>query len=116
MRNIITVLLLTLALLVAPSATVFAQDNGGNITVSSQYLTDSDGDNYGIVFSLSSSVDEVTCVYPYVTAQDNVNGGIGSPFQLEPNETYVRIGQFNRADSNRGWSVYVSAKWHAGSC
>lgn len=104
---------IVLALALISGAT--AQDEG-NVSVNSQYLTDSDGDNYGIVFSLSSSVDDTVCVMPYVTRQDNVNGGIGSPFELRPNESGVQIGQFNRADQSRGWSVYVSAKWHKGSC
>jgi hypothetical protein len=113
MKALFTTFVLALALL-ASAHTATANDDE-NVYVNGQYLS-SDGDNYGMTFSVSSSVPEPTCVFPYVTSSDNVVGGVGSPYQLGANEQNVHIGQFNRADSSRGWSVQVSARWHRGGC
>lgn len=114
MRNILTTFVIALALMFGPSATV-AQQDGGNITVTSQNLYDGD-DNYGVVFYLSSSVDGPVCVVPQVTVANNVNGGVGSVYELQANEHNVRIGQFNRADSSQGWNVEVVAHGTRGTC
>lgn len=113
MRNVITTLVLALALMFGPSATV-AQQDGGEITVTSQYLTQ-DGDTYGVVYGLSSTVAGTVCIVPEVTESVNVTGGIGSVYELQQGEN-VRIGQFNRADNSRAWSVNVVANGHRGSC
>jgi hypothetical protein len=118
MKNILAVVVvLALCLFLAPvipSQSVFADD--GNITISSTYQTDSDGHNYGIRYYVSSSVSGDSCVFPYVVQEQNVNGSVGSPFQLQPNEQNVFIGEFDQADSGQAWSVNVSAKWRAGEC
>jgi hypothetical protein len=113
MRNAITTLVLALALMFGPSATV-AQQDGGSITVTSQYLTQ-DGDTYGVIFGLSSSVDGPVCVVPEVTEATNVTGGVGSVYELQSGEN-IRIGQFNRADNSQAWSVNVVAHGHRGTC
>jgi hypothetical protein len=83
-----------------------------NITISSEYLTDSDGYNYGASYSLSSTVNSQTCSYPTVTEQKNVNGSVtAGPVILQPNETGFSIGQFIAADQSQPWAVNVTAKW-----
>ncbi len=98
------------------AAPVAAQEaDEGNVYVSKVELWD-ETDHFGVKYYLSSTVNAMTCVVPYVVEQTNVNGGIGAPYVLQPMEQDVLIGQFNRADDSQGWSVNVAAKWRRGDC
>ena len=104
--------LLIVALLVAlvtiPSVAAVEE----NIYVVSEYLTDSDGYNYGANYFLSSTVNAKVYVYPRVVAQENVYGSVtAGPVILEPNESRFSIGSFISADHSKAWSVEVAAKW-----
>jgi len=88
-----------------------------NVWVKGTYLTDSDGYQYGMSFTVNSNYSVEVCVFPYVKDSDNVNGAVTpGPIQLKPGETGFGIGQFNSADENKPWSVHVGAKFHTGSC
>ena len=119
MKKLITVFALALALVLIPTHNLNAQGNGGNISVIAQTLYDGNGHGYGVKFYLSSSVDEPTCVYPYLdqTNSYNVNGGLGgSAYPLGAGEQNVFIGQYNQADPDQAWQAIVQSKWQTGSC
>ena len=83
-----------------------------NISIHGEYLTDADGYDYGVNWYVSSTVNAQTCVYPKVTEQTNVNGGVTpGPVILQPNETDFSIGQFIAADQSQPWASNVSAQW-----
>ena len=87
-----------------------------NVTVTFEYLTDSDGYNYGADWFVSSTVNDTVCVVPKITSRNNVDGDVVSPFPLGRNESHFRIGSFRVRDSSKEWSVLVTAKWHRGNC
>ena len=115
MRKLFSIIAVLVMTSTVPSYNVAADDNG-NIYVHGSYLTDDSGYNYGAHYYISSSVDDVTCVVPYVFSSSNVNGNVSSPFQLQPNEENVSIGEFISADRSQPWSVEIRAKWHLGGC
>jgi hypothetical protein len=83
-----------------------------NVYVTSEYLTNSDGYDYGANYFLSSTVNDTVAVYPYVVSQENVIGSVTpGPVLLKPNESNFSIGQFISADRSKAWSVDVGAKW-----
>ncbi len=83
-----------------------------NVTVYGEYLTDSDGYNYGVDYFVDSGVNAQIYVAPYIIARENVTGSIISGVLLmEPNEKHVRIGSFISSDRSKAWSVTVGAKW-----
>lgn len=88
-----------------------AAGDSGNVSINHTNLGD-----YGVNFTVSSTVGRTTCVFPRVTSRDNVTGSLVEMMQLAPNEQGVNIGQFIRSDSNRAWSVEVAAKWRTGLC
>src|SRR5690348_14874618 len=89
----------------------------GNVSVDGVYLTDSDGYNYGVNWYVSSSVNNVVCVVPYVIVAENVNGQVTEgPVLLQPNEKNVNIGQYISADQSKPWQSNVGAKWKEGDC
>lgn len=97
-----------------PVATVAQKDE--NVTVVSTYQTDSDGYQYGVRYTLDSTVGTDTCVFPRVVSSQNVTGSVVDSIQLRANETGVNIGGFNSADESKPWSVVVKAKWRKGLC
>ncbi len=83
-----------------------------NVTVDGEYLTNSDGYNYGMNFFLSSTVNERICVYPRVVTRVNVNGSVTpGPVMLSANASRFSIGSFISADQSQPWSVDVAARW-----
>ena len=91
------------------SAVTYAVTGG---TVDVEYLTDSDGYNYGANFFVNSSVNVPIYAFPYITSQENVNGDVThGPIPLEANEQHFRIGSFISADRSKAWSVNVSCKF-----
>src|SRR5271157_1268813 len=56
-----------------------------NVWVKGTYLTDSDGYQYGMSFTVNSNYSVEVCVFPYVKDSDNVNGAVTpGPIQLKP--------------------------------
>ena len=105
LSTIIFCLVISLALGCAANA-------AGNVTVYYEYLTDSDGYNYGADFFVDSSVNVQVYVSPYIKSQDNVVGDVvAGTVLLQPYEKHVKIGSFMIRDRSRGWSVNVGAKW-----
>lgn len=101
--------LVLLALVVPMLGSVNAQED---VTVYSEYLTNSDGYNYGANFFVDSSVNGQVYVSPYVISQNNVTGSVISGVALlQPNEKRVSIGSFMQSDQSKAWSVNVGAKW-----
>jgi hypothetical protein len=98
----------------AGTTATFADEN---VSVRGEYLTDSDGYNYGVNWYLDSTVSTQVCVMPYVTDATNVNGSVTpGPVLMQPNETGVNIGQYISADQSKPWSSNVAAKWRSGDC
>lgn len=98
------------AVLCAGSDVSVAQEE--NVTVGSNYLTDTDGYDYGADYWLSSTVSSQVCVYPRVVKQANVNGAVTpGPVLMQAYETGVSIGQFIAADQSQPWEVEVAAQW-----
>lgn len=99
-----------LLLLVAPLLIVANADE--NVTVYSEYLTDSNGYNYGANFYVDSNVNAQIYVVAYIQSRNNVNGDvISGTALLQPNEKHFRIGSFISSDQSKPWSVYVGAQW-----
>ena len=118
MRKLLLFALLFAVIAAKPGANPYAHGApvNENITVFYEYLTDSDGYNYGVNWFLSSTVTDRTCVSPYISEQANVNGAVASPVLMQPNESRVPIGAFIAADRSKSWSVNVKAKWKSGTC
>ena len=92
------------------STVTLAAVSGGTVDV--EYLTDSDGYNYGANFFVSSNINEPIYAFPYITSQENVNGAVTSgPIPLAANEQHFRIGSFICADRSKAWSVDVNCKF-----
>lgn len=88
-----------------------------DVIVTGEYLTESDGYNYGAQWYLSSDVNETTCVVPYVVIQENVYGSVTTnPVLLGPNEKRFSIGSFQVSDRKKPWKSLVRAKWKKGTC
>ncbi len=84
----------------------------GSVTVYGEYLTDSNGYNYGARYFVDSTVDEPVYVSPYIYSQDNVWGDVVSNVVLlQAFEKRVSIGSFQVRDRSKAWSVDVRAKW-----
>ena len=84
----------------------------GEVYISSEYLTDSDGYNYGVVFFANSTVNVPIYVKAYIEEQRNVNGDVvyGNVL-MQAFEKRVKIGTFSQRDPKQGWYVRVNAKW-----
>ena len=83
-----------------------------NVIVYGEYLTDSDGYDYGVDYFVDSGVNAQIYVAPYIIARENVTGSlISGVLLMEPNEIHVRIGSFISSDHSKPWSVTVGAKW-----
>ena len=84
----------------------------GELYITSEYLTDSDGYNYGVVFYANSTVNVPIYVKPYIEEQRNVNGDVvyGNVL-MQAFEKRVKIGTFSQRDPKQGWYVRVNAKW-----
>ncbi len=92
------------------STVTLAAVSGGTVDV--EYLTDSDGYNYGANFFVSTNINEPIYAFPYITSQENVNGAVTSgPIPLAANEQHFRIGSFICADRSKAWSVDVNCKF-----
>ena len=105
-RIIMAVVLLVVMLFAAP---VSAE---GNVTIYFEYLTDSNGYNYGADFYVDSTVNAEIYVFPYIKSQENVHGDvISGTLLMRPNEKHVRVGSFISSDRSKAWSVNVGAKW-----
>lgn len=84
----------------------------GELYITSAYLTDSSGYNYGAVFYANSTVNVPIYVKAYIEEQQNVNGDVvyGNVL-MQPYEKNVKIGTFSQRDPKQGWYVRVNAKW-----
>jgi hypothetical protein len=99
-----------LLILVAPI--VGGANTDENVTVYFEYLTDSDGYNYGANWFVDSDVNAQVYVTAYIISQENVYGSvISGPALLQPNEKHFPIGSFICSDRSKDWSVNVGAKW-----
>ena len=108
-RNCLACLAITLCIVLVPTLNRAA---GGAVYVEAEDLTDSDGDHYGEKYFISSTLNESVYVYPRADLRENVNGSVTpGPVPLGPGESHVLIGQFNRANPSKAWSVHVIAKW-----
>ncbi len=104
------VILVLLVVLVVP--TICKAHGQESITMYGEYLTDSNGHDYGVRFFVESNVNEPIYVYAYIFSRNNVNGDVISDFALlRPNEKRVLIGSFTQKDLSKSWSVDVNAKW-----
>ena len=105
-KNIIITVLIAIMLF---TSTVFA---AGSITITSEYLKDDTGYNYGTNFFVDSSVNEQIYVNAYIKSQNNVIGAVVSGnFLLQPNEKHFKIGTFMQSDKSKAWNVNVGATW-----
>ncbi len=99
-KNIIITVLIAIMLF---TSTVFA---AGSITITSEYLKDDTGYNYGTNFFVDSSVNEAIYVTAYIKSQDNVTGAVvAGSILLQPNEKHFKIGSFMQLDKSKGWNV-----------
>lgn len=102
--------LVLLLLLVAPM--LLGANANENVVVYSEYLTDSNGYNYGANFYVDSNVNGQVYVVAYIQSRENVNGDvIHGTALLQPNEKHFRIGSFISRDQSKPWHVSVGAKW-----
>lgn len=108
-RIIVAVVLLVVMLFATPISAASAE---GNVTIYFEYLTDSNGYNYGADYFVDSTVNAEVYVYPYIQSQENVHGDvISGTLLMRPNEKHVRVGSFISRDRSKAWSVNVGAKW-----
>jgi hypothetical protein len=96
--------------LAAVLATLVAGPAWADVTVTSSYNYDGTGWAYGINYYVNSSYDMPVCVYPYVTYNSNVMGGVTpGPVLLAAYEGGVNIGAFSAAVDGEAWEVEVAA-------
>lgn len=103
------ILLILSTAFVCSSKSACAEDN---VAVYGEYLTDSEGWNYGANYYLDNNCNYRVAVFPYIDQSDNIIGDITTgPVIMGANETRVSIGSVKAAADKQAWSSHVSAKW-----
>jgi hypothetical protein len=110
MKKFLSMIALTLALLVSPVSTVFAQNPDYRAGVRSAQSGNS------VYFTAFNQTAETVCIWPTVAEATNVNGAVVPMIQLGAGESNVNIGAFAQANSQDAWSVRVTAQWRIGTC
>lgn len=89
-----------------------ANADSSDATISSEYMTDSDGYDFGISYYIDNNIGVDLYVIVCIQSKENVDGDVvHGVIILNPNETYVRLGSFVSADLKKPWSAHIRAYW-----